>query len=124
MISTILVIVITIVIIIFVFIFTILLIMLCYYMHEPVCVQARVTWFSVWEYALQEVQVAAVLRRLLDDAHMSVVTAAAEAMAVLVGPGTQEEEAWEAAHCNPGTGRWTSDCACMTFRCQGTGIIL
>ncbi|KAL0046547.1 hypothetical protein WJX82_003367 [Trebouxia sp. C0006] len=65
---------------------------------------ARMTWLLVWEYALQEVQVATVLRRLLDDAHMSVVTAAAEAMAVLVGPGPKEEEVWEAAHCNPGTG--------------------
>ncbi|DBA68651.1 TPA: hypothetical protein ACH3X2_013454 [Trebouxia sp. C0005] len=64
----------------------------------------RVTWLLVWEYALQEVEVATVLRRLLDDAHMSVVTAAAEAMAVLVGPGPEEEQVWEAAHCNPGTG--------------------
>ena len=81
------------------------------------CLQIRVTWLSVWEYALQEVQVATVLRRLLDDAHMSVVTAAAEAMAVLVGPGPEEEVAWEAAHCNPGTGEWTSDCACMMTTC-------
>ncbi|DBA80705.1 TPA: hypothetical protein ACH3X1_007944 [Trebouxia sp. C0004] len=65
---------------------------------------ASITWLSVWELALQEVQVATVLRRLLDDAHMSVVTAAAEAMAVLVGLGPEEEEVWEAARCNPGTG--------------------
>ena len=65
---------------------------------------------------------ATVLRRLLDDAHMSVVTAAAEAMAVLVGPGPEEEEVWEAAHCNPGSGRWTSDCAHMMTVCQGSGV--
>ncbi len=87
------------------------------------CVQARITWLSVWEYALQEVQVATILRRLLDDAHMSVVTAAAEAMAVLVGPGPEEEEVWEAAHCNPATGRRTCDCAGMMTKRQNTGII-
>ena len=48
---------------------------------------------------------ATVLRLLLDDAHTPVVTAAAEAMAVLVGPGPEEEDVWEAADCNPVTGR-------------------
>ena len=48
---------------------------------------------------------ATVLRLLLDDAHMPVVTAAAEAMAVLVGPGPEEEDTWQAADCNPVTGR-------------------
>jgi len=67
--------------------------------------------------------VATVLRRLLDDAHMSVVTAAAEAMAVLVGPGPKEEEVWEAAHCNPGTGEWTSDCARMMTKNQGIIVL-
>lgn len=66
---------------------------------------------------------ATILRRLLDDAHMSVVTAAAEAMAVLVGPGPEEEEVWEAAHCNPATGRRTCDCAGMMTKRQNTGII-
>ncbi len=100
-------------------------------LHTPYClgrephasVQAKITWFSVWEYALQEVQVATVLRRLLDDAHMSVVTAAAEAMAMLVGPGPEEEEVWEAAQCNPGTGKWTCDCTRMMTKRQGTDII-
>ena len=66
--------------------------------------QAKPGWGAVWEYALQEVQVATVLRMLLDDAQTSVVTAAAQALAVLVGPGRQEEEAWEAADHNPATG--------------------
>lgn len=67
--------------------------------------QGNVTWLAVWEYALQEVQVATVLRLLLDDAHTPVVTAAAEAMAVLVGPSPEEEDAWEAADYNPITGK-------------------
>ena len=44
------------------------------------------------------------LRMLLDDAQTSVVTAAAQALAVLVGPGRDEEEAWQAADDNPTTG--------------------
>ena len=41
---------------------------------------------------------------LLDDAQTSVVTAAAQALAALVGPGRDEEEAWRAADDNPTTG--------------------
>lgn len=59
----------------------------------------------MWDYAVQEVQVTTVIRMLLDDAHMSVVTAAAEAMAVLAGPGSEEEELWEATDCNPVTSK-------------------
>lgn len=63
------------------------------------------TWLEVWEYGVQDIQVTTVLRMLLDDAHMSVVTAAAEAVAVLVGPGPEEADLWEAADCNPATGK-------------------
>ena len=59
----------------------------------------------MWNHALQEVQVATVLRMLLDDAQTSVISAAAEALAVLVGPGKEEEEVWEAADCHPATGK-------------------
>lgn len=68
--------------------------------------QDNLTWAQVWEHALQEeVQITTVLRMLLDDAHTSVVTAAAQALAVLVGPGREEEECWQAADDNPATGR-------------------
>lgn len=67
--------------------------------------QDKLNWVAVWEYALQEVQVTTVLRMLLDDAQTSVVTAAAQALAVLVGPGLEEEEVWEAADNNPATGK-------------------
>lgn len=50
-------------------------------------------------------QITTVLRVLLDDAHTSVVTAAAQTLAVLVGPGREEEECWQAADDNPATGR-------------------
>ena len=66
--------------------------------------QGKASWAEVWEHALQEVQVATVLRMLLDDAQTSVVTAAAQALAVLAGPGRGEEEAWQAADNNPTTG--------------------
>ena len=66
--------------------------------------QGKASWAEVWEHALQEVQVATVLRMLMDDAQTSVVTAAAQALAVLVGPGRDEEEAWQAADDNPTTG--------------------
>lgn len=42
---------------------------------------------------------------LLDDAQTSVVTAAAQALAVLIGPGREEEELWQAAEDNPSTGK-------------------
>ena len=70
--------------------------------------QGRLGWAEVWEYALQQVQITPVLRMLLDDPQTSVVTAAAQALAVLVGPGWEEEEAWQAADDNPTTGRLVS----------------
>ena len=66
--------------------------------------QDTITRAAVWEYALQEVQIATVLRRLLDDAQTSVVTVAAQALAVLNGPGIEEEEAWHAADDRPISG--------------------
>ena len=66
--------------------------------------QDTITGAAVWEYALQEVQIGTVLRRLLDDAHTSVVTVAAQALAVLIGPGIEQEEAWQAADNSPASG--------------------
>ena len=67
-------------------------------------VQAHVTWLEVWEYAVQELHITTVLRMLLDDSHMPVVTAAAEALAVLIGPNPEEEELWVAGDQNPRCG--------------------
>lgn len=58
-------------------------------------------WYAVWEYALQEVSIATVLRVALDDPQASVVRAAAEALAALIGPGAEEEHIWQAADDNP-----------------------
>lgn len=58
-------------------------------------------WYAVWEHALQEVNIATVLRVALDDPQPSVVRAAAEALAALIGPGAEEEHIWQAADNNP-----------------------
>ena len=63
--------------------------------------QVQVTWLEVWEYAVQDIQITTVLRLLMDDSHLPVMTAAAEALAVLVGPGPEEEELWAAADHTP-----------------------
>ena len=43
-------------------------------------------WRDVWEHAIADCQVAVVLRLALDDGSASVISAAAEALAKLVGP--------------------------------------
>jgi hypothetical protein len=45
------------------------------------------TWSDIWRHALSDCEAAAVLRVALDDAHPSVVAAAAEALAALVSAG-------------------------------------
>lgn len=59
------------------------------------------SWKSVWEHALQDASIATVLRLALDDPQVSVVRAAAEALVVLVGPGPEVEQIWQAADDNP-----------------------
>lgn len=44
---------------------------------------------DVWRHALHAADVAVVLRLALDDSHLAVVGAAAEALAVLVGPSEE-----------------------------------
>ena len=52
---------------------------------------------------MQETKVASVLRVSLDDAQPSVVRAAAQALAVLVGPDPEVESTWQTADLNPVT---------------------
>ena len=62
-----------------------------------------VSWDAVWEHALQEAKVATVLRMSLDNPQPSVVRAAAQALAVLVGPDPEVESIWQTADLNPVT---------------------
>ena len=61
---------------------------------------------------------------LLDDAQTSVVAAAAQALAVLVGPGREEEEVWQAAEDNPSTGSGlTKHSAAGRVGCKETKLL-
>ena len=48
-----------------------------------------VTWTEVWYHALHDVEVVMALRLALDDPHLAVIAAAAEALAALLGPGPE-----------------------------------
>lgn len=61
-----------------------------YIIHSSVLLQSAqgsaLDWRDVWEHAIADCQVAVVLRLALDDGSASVISAAAEALAKLVGP--------------------------------------
>ena len=74
-----------------------LVVAVCYWIQDA----QMPNWHSIWLHALEEASVATVLRVALDDPQASVVRAAAEALAVLIGPGAQVEQLWQAADDNP-----------------------
>ena len=65
-------------------------------------------WSQVWQAAMEEAELPTVLRRALDDSHMPVVTAAAEAIAATLCPTEAEMAVLTFAQACPASGgvRW------------------
>ncbi len=61
-------------------------------------------WSQVWQAAMEEAELPTVLRRALDDSHMPVVTAAAEAIAATLCPTEAEMAVLTFAQACPASG--------------------
>lgn len=70
--------------------------------HAPV----GTTWAELWAYLLKDMQMVDLLRRMLDDEHAPVVTAAAKCIETLVCP-PREGALLDAAQRAKGNRRWT-----------------
>ncbi|KAH7617514.1 hypothetical protein NADE_007292 [Nannochloris sp. 'desiccata'] len=61
----------------------------------------RIYWIDIWRHALHDAKVPLVLRVAFDDQNNAVVTAATEALAALLSPGTIERQYYNLGDANP-----------------------